>query len=55
MILLFFSRENLQEEFILQAQALAASSSSMPPPQYDPLVHKCLFYNLILENVGEYI
>jgi hypothetical protein len=34
--------ENLQEEFSLQAQALATNSNSMHFPQHDPSTHKCL-------------
>lgn len=46
--------ENLQEKFFLWAQALVASSSSMPFPQHDPLAHKHFVHNLVLGHVGEY-
>jgi hypothetical protein len=46
--------ENLQEELFLQAQALVASSSSVPFPQHDPSTHKHFFHNLVLRHVGEY-
>jgi hypothetical protein len=38
----------------LWAQALSASSSSIPFPQHDPLTHKRLLYNLTLGRAGEY-
>jgi hypothetical protein len=46
--------ENLQDEFFLQAQALLASSSSIPFPQHDPPNQKRLLCSLALGRVGEY-
>jgi hypothetical protein len=46
--------ENLQKELFLWTQTLVASSSSMPFPQYDPLVHKHFLHNFVLKHVGEY-
>jgi hypothetical protein len=38
----------------LRAEALLASSSSIPFPQHDPPIHKRLFHNLTLGCAGEY-
>jgi hypothetical protein len=47
--------ENLQDEFFLRSQALLASSRSIPFPQLDPLIQKCLFHSLSLGHAGEYL
>jgi hypothetical protein len=46
--------ENLHETFFLQIQALATSSSSMPLPQHDLRVHKCVLRNFIFRCAKEY-
>jgi len=47
--------KNLQEEFFLQTQDLAASLSSMSFPQHDPIIRKHLPHNLVLGCVREYV
>jgi hypothetical protein len=39
---------------LLWVQALAASSSSMPRAQHDPLTHEHIFRSLILGHAKEY-
>jgi hypothetical protein len=45
--------ENLQEEFVLQAQALSASLNLVAFPQYDIPTHKCMLCSLAFGHVGE--
>jgi len=48
------NRENLQEEFFLQAQTLSISLNFILFSQHDPLTHKCLLCSLALGRAREY-
>jgi hypothetical protein len=44
----------VHEEFFLQTQTLATSSSSRPLAQHDPPTHKHFFHSLVLGRAKEY-